>query len=65
MRNHGARRGIKTMARCLTTTLPAMTLAEALEITRIHRIAGLAGARTALVTTRPCRTPITPPPIWG
>jgi PhoPQ-activated pathogenicity-related protein len=34
-----------------------MTLAEAIETTRIHRVAGLTGDRTALVTTRPCRTP--------
>jgi magnesium chelatase family protein len=34
-----------------------MTLAEALDTTRIHRVAGLTGARTALVTTRPCRAP--------
>jgi hypothetical protein len=34
-----------------------MTLAEAIETTRIHRVAGLTGARTALVTTRPCRAP--------
>jgi magnesium chelatase family protein len=32
-----------------------MTLAEAIETTRIHRVAGLTGDRTALVTTRPCR----------
>jgi magnesium chelatase family protein len=37
--------------------LPAMTLAEALETTRIHRVAGRTGARTAVVTTRPCRAP--------
>ena len=43
------------LARRLTTILPAMTLAEALETTRIHRVAGLTGARTAWVTTRPCR----------
>jgi hypothetical protein len=42
-------------ARRLTTILPAMTLAEAIETTRIHRVAGLTGDRTALVTTRPCR----------
>jgi magnesium chelatase family protein len=34
-----------------------MTLAEALETTRIHRVAGLTGDRTAWVTTRPCRAP--------
>jgi magnesium chelatase family protein len=43
------------LARQLTTILPAMTLAEAIETTRIHRVAGLTGDRTALVTTRPCR----------
>jgi predicted ATPase with chaperone activity len=37
----------------LTTILPAMTLAEALETMRLHRVAGLTGDRTALVTTRP------------
>jgi magnesium chelatase family protein len=45
------------LARQLTTILPAMTLAEALETTRIHRVAGLTGARTAVVTTRPFRAP--------
>jgi magnesium chelatase family protein len=45
------------VARRLTTILPAMCLAEALETTRIHRVAGLTGARTALVTTRPFRAP--------
>jgi hypothetical protein len=34
-----------------------MTLAEAIETTRIRRVAGLTGERTALVTTRPCRSP--------
>jgi hypothetical protein len=41
------------LARRLITILPEMTLAEALETTRIHRVAGLTGARTAVVTTRP------------
>jgi magnesium chelatase family protein len=34
-----------------------MTLAEAIDTTRIHRVAGLTGDRTAWVTTRPCRAP--------
>jgi magnesium chelatase family protein len=34
-----------------------MSLAEALETTRIPRVAGRTGARTALVTTRLCRAP--------
>ena len=45
------------LARRLTTILPAMTLAEAIETTRIHRVAGLTGDRTAVVTTRPFRAP--------
>jgi magnesium chelatase family protein len=45
------------LARRLTTILPAMTLAEAIETTGIHRVAGLTGDRTALVTRRPCRAP--------
>ena len=45
------------LARRLTTILPAMTLAEALETTCIHSVAGLTGDRTALVTTRPFGTP--------
>jgi magnesium chelatase family protein len=40
------------LARRLTPIMPAMTLAEALETTRIHRVAGLTGERTALVTNR-------------
>jgi magnesium chelatase family protein len=35
------------LARRLTTILPEMTLAEAIETTRIHSVAGLTGDRTA------------------
>jgi magnesium chelatase family protein len=45
------------LARRLTTILPAMTLAEAVETARIHRVAGLTGDRTAMVTVRPFRAP--------
>jgi magnesium chelatase family protein len=34
-----------------------MTLPEALEITRLHRVAGLTGDHTVLVTMRPFRAP--------
>jgi predicted ATPase with chaperone activity len=37
----------------LTTILPAMTLAEALEPTRIHRVAGRPADRTAWVLAHP------------
>jgi len=43
------------LARRLTTILLAMTLAEAMETTRIHSVAGLTGDRTAWVTTHPFR----------
>ena len=52
-------------ARRLPTILPALPLAEALETTRIHRVAGLTGARTVLVTTRPFRAPLTPARMWA
>jgi magnesium chelatase family protein len=45
------------LARRLATILPAMSLAEALETTHIHSVAGRTGDRTALVTTRPFRAP--------
>ena len=45
------------LARRLATILPDMTLAEALETTRIHSIAGLTVRHAAFVTTRPFRAP--------
>jgi magnesium chelatase family protein len=51
------RAGKSMLARRLITILPAMSLVESLAATCIHRVAGLTGARTALVTTRPCRAP--------
>jgi magnesium chelatase family protein len=45
------------LAHRLTTILPAMTLPEALDTTRLPRVAGFTGDRLAWVTTRPCRTP--------
>jgi predicted ATPase with chaperone activity len=37
--------------------LSDMTLAEAIETARIHRVAGLSGRQAACVTTRPCHAP--------
>ncbi|HEX2275646.1 MAG TPA: ATP-binding protein [Candidatus Tectomicrobia bacterium] len=54
--------GTSRLARRLTTIVPAMTLPEALETTRIHSVAGRTGRRTAFVTTRPFRGP---PPVYG
>ena len=45
------------LARRLATILPDMTLDEAVETTRLHRVAGLTGGSRTCVTTRPCRAP--------
>jgi magnesium chelatase family protein len=45
--------GKSMLARRLTTILPAMTLGEAIETARIHRVAGLTGDRTVFVTASP------------
>jgi magnesium chelatase family protein len=45
------------LARRLATIVPALTLPEAIDTTRIHRVAGRTGDRAAFVTTRPCRAP--------
>ncbi|HHX17839.1 MAG TPA: YifB family Mg chelatase-like AAA ATPase [Clostridium sp.] len=48
----------KTMiARRLPTILPSMTFEEALEVTKIHSIAGVLPEKTALITQRPFRAP--------
>jgi magnesium chelatase family protein len=48
----------KTMlARRLPTILPDMTLPEALETTKIHSVAGRLSPESALVATRPARSP--------
>jgi predicted ATPase with chaperone activity len=41
------------VARRLTTILPAMTLPEAIDTTRIHRVADRTGARTMFMTASP------------
>jgi magnesium chelatase family protein len=54
----GSPGGGKTMlARRLPTILPAMTLEESIETTKIHSIAGLLTNHQALVATRPFRAP--------
>jgi magnesium chelatase family protein len=48
----------KTMlARRVPTILPNMSLDEALEVTKIHSVAGLLAADTSLIATRPFRAP--------
>jgi magnesium chelatase family protein len=45
------------MLACLSTLLPAMTLVDRLDTTRLHPVADCIGGRTTVVTTRPCRAP--------
>ncbi len=48
----------KTMlAKRLPTILPPLTIAEALETTKIHSVAGKVGRNTSLISTRPFRSP--------
>lgn len=49
--------GKTMMARCLPGILPDMTLAEALEVTRIHSAAGALSAGSGLMVERPFRAP--------
>ncbi|MGE5329222.1 MAG: YifB family Mg chelatase-like AAA ATPase [Deltaproteobacteria bacterium] len=49
--------GKTMMARRLPTILPDLSFEEALEITKIHSIAGLLPPKTSLITTRPFRSP--------
>lgn len=48
----------KTMiAKRLPSILPSMTFEEALEVTKIHSIAGVLPPKTSLITNRPFRSP--------
>ncbi|MDP4092160.1 MAG: YifB family Mg chelatase-like AAA ATPase [Bacillota bacterium] len=49
--------GKSMVAKRLPTILPAMSFEEALEVTKIHSIAGMLPSNTSLVTTRPFRSP--------
>ena len=48
----------KTMlAKRISTILPPLSLEEAIETTKIHSVAGLVGANSGIMTTRPFRSP--------
>lgn len=49
--------GKTMMAKCLPSILPDLNLEEALEITKIHSIAGLIEENMPLITKRPFRAP--------
>ncbi len=48
----------KTMlAKCVPTIMPDMTFEEAIEVTKVHSIAGILDSNIGIVTTRPFRSP--------
>lgn len=49
--------GKSMMAKRLPSILPQLTLAESLETTQIHSVAGKLGAQTSLIAQRPFRSP--------
>jgi magnesium chelatase family protein len=49
--------GKSMMAKRLPSILPPLSLAESLETTKIHSVAGSLGKDTSLITTRPFRDP--------
>ena len=60
--------GKSMTAKCIATILPETSTQEALEITKIHSIAGTLPKETGLLTTRPFRAPhhtVTAPALCG
>lgn len=59
----------KTMlAKCVPTIMPDMTFDEAVEVTKIHSVAGILDGAEGIVTVRPFRTPhhtVTVPALIG
>jgi magnesium chelatase family protein len=45
------------LSKCFPSILPDLTLDEALEITKIHSVAGLIEKDTPIITQRPFRSP--------
>lgn len=60
--------GKTMMAKCVPTIMPDMTFEEAVEVTKIHSIAGVLDPSVGIVTARPFRTPhhtVTVPALMG
>ncbi len=49
--------GKTLMAKCVPTIMPDMTFEEAIEVTKIHSVAGVLDSGTGIVSCRPFRTP--------
>ncbi len=60
--------GKTMMAKCVPTIMPDMTFEEAIEVTKIHSIAGILDNKIGIVSNRPFRTPhhtVTIPALMG
>lgn len=49
--------GKSMLAKCVPTIMPDMTFDEALEVTKIHSVAGILDSSQGIVTARPFRSP--------
>lgn len=49
--------GKTMMAKCVPTIMPDMTFEEAIEVTKIHSVAGILDSNVGIVVSRPFRTP--------
>jgi magnesium chelatase family protein len=49
--------GKTLLAQCVPTIMPDMTFEEAVEVAKIHSVAGILDSRVGIVTARPFRTP--------
>ncbi len=49
--------GKTLLAKCFPSILPDLTFSEALEVTKIHSVAGVLDSREGIVTKRPFRSP--------
>ena len=49
--------GISMLAKCFPSILPELTFEEALEVTKIHSIAGVLDSKEGIVSSRPIRSP--------
>lgn len=49
--------GKTMMAKCVPTIMPDMTFEEAIEVTKIHSVAGILDSSVGIVVNRPFRTP--------
>ena len=49
--------GKTMMAKCVPTIMPDMTFEEAIEVTKIHSVAGVLDSNVGIVVNRPFRTP--------